>query len=192
MSHFKLCDKVIGLGGFGMVRVVKKITGDNSNQYYALKSLNKEAVLQRTSGPSAVMTELHSLALLKGFDLAKGGDMRYNLRIVHNNRFTETVAKFFFCQIALAVSTCHNSSILHRDIKPENIVMVDNGYVKLTDFGVAKILHDIEDCRSTSGTHGYMAPEIYMGQHRHGTASDWTSTIRYKTTYGMSREFNGN
>lgn len=34
--------------------------------------------------------------------------------------------------------------------------MVDDGYVKLSDFGVAKILPNIEDCRSTSGTHGYM------------------------------------
>ena len=34
--------------------------------------------------------------------------------------------------------------------------MVDDGYIKLSDFGVAKILPNIEDCRSTSGTHGYM------------------------------------
>jgi serine/threonine protein kinase len=34
--------------------------------------------------------------------------------------------------------------------------MVEDGYVKLSDFGVAKILPNIEDCRSTSGTHGYM------------------------------------
>lgn len=34
--------------------------------------------------------------------------------------------------------------------------MTDTGVVKLSDFGVAKILPDVEDCRSTSGTHGYM------------------------------------
>jgi serine/threonine protein kinase len=34
-----------------------------------------------------------------------------------------------------------------------------NGYLMLSDFGVAKILPDINDCRSTSGTHGYMVRE---------------------------------
>lgn len=53
--------------------------------------------------------------------------------------------------------------------------MMESGYVKLTDFGVAKILDDINDCRSTSGTHGYMAPEIYLPLHRQGRASDWFS-----------------
>lgn len=41
-------------------------------------------------------------------------------------------------------------------MKPENILMSEDGYLKLSDFGVAKILPNIEDCRSTSGTHGYM------------------------------------
>lgn len=90
-----------------------------------------------------------------------------------------------------------NSPILlaHTDIKPENILLQANGYLLLSDFGVAKILQDVEDCRSTSGTHGYMviifsnsmtlyfhhklicnfwqAPEIYLPHHRHGTAADW-------------------
>ena len=42
------------------------------------------------------------------------------------------------------------------DVKPENILLHMNGRVKLSDFGVAKILPDIERCCSTSGTHGYM------------------------------------
>ncbi|RYY84853.1 hypothetical protein EON63_08450 [archaeon] len=41
-------------------------------------------------------------------------------------------------------------------MKPENILLHANGKVSLSDFGVAKLLPDIEACRSTSGTHGYM------------------------------------
>lgn len=33
----------------------------------------------------------------------------------------------------------HNNGVLHRDIKPENIVMDENGYVRITDLGIARI-----------------------------------------------------
>ena len=52
------------------------------------------------------------------------------------------------------------TQILISDIKPENILLQANGYLLLSDFGVAKILQDVEDCRSTSGTHGYMVTAI--------------------------------
>ena len=47
------------------------------------------------------------------------------------------------------------------------------GYAKLTDFGVARMPANIEDCRSTSGTHGYMPPELFRQPHSHGPAADW-------------------
>eukprot|EP01034_Spumella_vulgaris_P024508 gene24508-30862_t len=109
-------------------------------------------------------------------DLAPGVDMRYNLRSSPNARFSESAAKIFIAQIFLALDYCHRSSILHRDVKPENILMSESGHLKLSDFGVAKILPNIEDCRSTSGTHGYMAPEIYMHEHIHGTPAEWFAT----------------
>lgn len=102
--------------------------------------------------------------------------MRFNLKASQQGRFSENASKFYFCQIALALDVCHGSYILHRDVKPENIVMTESGYIKLTDFGVAKIISSPpHECNSTSGTHGYMAPEIYMPRHRHSTPSDWFS-----------------
>ena len=170
--------KLLGLGGFGCVRAVKKLTGRDRNTNYALKSLSKHAVLQRSSGVSSVLSELKALALLADapfvcnvhyafqdecflymvLDLAVGGDMRYNLKCSPYYRFSEHRARFYIAQVLLAVEACHQASILHRDVKPENILLKENGYVVLSDFGVAKLLDKIEDCRSTSGTHGYMAP----------------------------------
>jgi serine/threonine protein kinase len=53
--------------------------------------------------------------------------------------------------------------IFHRDIKPENLVFDEFGYLKLTDFGIARF-----DCPSqsldASGTPGYMAPEVLCKQ----------------------------
>jgi serine/threonine protein kinase len=53
----------------------------------------------------------------------------------------------------------HNENVIHRDIKPENIVMEDNGYLRITDMGIARILK-ADNSSDTSGTPGYMAPEV--------------------------------
>ena len=46
-------------------------------------------------------------------------------------------------------------NILHRDIKPENLVIDSQGYLRITDFGIARILRP-NNARDTSGTPGYM------------------------------------
>lgn len=53
----------------------------------------------------------------------------------------------------------HNIGIIHRDIKPENLVIDDDGYIRVTDFGIARIWKP-ENNMDTSGTPGYMAPEV--------------------------------
>ena len=67
----------------------------------------------------------------------------------------------------------HENGILHRDLKPENLVMDSRGYVRITDLGVARIWvpNNAED---TSGTPGYMAPEVIRRQN-HGVAADYFS-----------------
>jgi len=49
----------------------------------------------------------------------------------------------------------HNQGIIHRDIKPENMVFDNNGYLRITDFGIARIWRPENAC-DTSGTPGYM------------------------------------
>lgn len=73
--------------------------------------------------------------------------------------------------IVLGLEYCHTNKIIHRDIKPENLVLDKNGYVKVTDFGIAKI-YEKENSSETSGTPGYMAPEVICGQN-HTYAVDY-------------------
>jgi serine/threonine protein kinase len=71
----------------------------------------------------------------------------------------------------LGLEYMHNENVIHRDIKPENIVMESNGYLRITDMGIAKILRP-ENSQDTSGTPGYMAPEV-MCRQNHGVAVDY-------------------
>ena len=53
----------------------------------------------------------------------------------------------------------HSKKIIHRDIKPENIVIYEDGYLHITDFGIARVARP-ENFTDTSGTPGYMSPEV--------------------------------
>ena len=79
---------------------------------------------------------------------------------------TEYQTQFITAQLILAIGYCHNLGILHRDIKPENILVTQNGYVLLTDFGIAKTpTPNIDNCKSTSGTHAYMVIHSIIQTH---------------------------
>lgn len=58
------------------------------------------------------------------------------------------------CMI-LCLEYLHSKSILHRDIKPENLVFDEEGYMKVTDLGIARVWNP-DNAKDTSGTPGYM------------------------------------
>ena len=95
-------------------------------------------------------------------DYLKGGDLRFHLtRHIH---FSEEQSRFFICNILIALEYIHSQDIIHRDIKPENLVLDKNGYVRITDFGIAKRKSEKNKMKGdTSGTPGYMAPEVMRG-----------------------------
>lgn len=70
----------------------------------------------------------------------RGGELFMHLR--NSTRFPEERAKFYAAQVALAIGHLHSKHIIYRDLKPENILMDEDGYICLTDFGLAKILQD--------------------------------------------------
>jgi serine/threonine protein kinase len=61
--------------------------------------------------------------------------------------------------IFLGLEHMHNNNVIHRDIKPENLVLDKFGYVRVTDMGIARLMRP-ENSQDTSGTPGYMAPEV--------------------------------
>jgi len=73
--------------------------------------------------------------------------------------------------IIIGLEYIHANGIIHRDIKPENLIFDSDGYLKITDFGIARAWSP-ENFQETSGTPGYMAPEV-MCKQNHGIAVDY-------------------
>ncbi|CAD8060184.1 unnamed protein product [Paramecium sonneborni] len=184
---------IIGRGGFGKVwRAEHKKT----KHQYAIKEMQKCKIINKKSIGS-VMNERYLLSNLRHpflvnmhtafqdreslylvMDLMTGGDLRFH--ICKNRKFSEeqTSKKTYFLQqeffvicVLLALEYLHHNTVIHRDIKPENLVFDKNGYLRLTDLGIARIWKPGND-GDTSGTPGYMAPEV-MCRQVHGVASDY-------------------
>ncbi|CAD8054688.1 unnamed protein product [Paramecium sonneborni] len=183
ISNFQFID-AIGRGGFGKVWKVKK---KKNKLFYALKVMSKAKIIQKKSVQS-VINERQLLSNLRhGFlinmqsafqdkeylylvmDLLTGGDLRFHIGRLR--RFNEEQTKFFAACIIIALEYLHQNGILHRDLKPENLVFDSSGYLRLTDLGIARIWKP-ENSGDTSGTPGYMAPEV-MCRHNHGIAVDY-------------------
>ena len=95
-------------------------------------------------------------------DMLSGGDLRYH--ISRYRRFSEEQTRFFIACMIYSLEYIHSNNVIHRDIKPENFVLDDKGYVRITDFGIAK--ENMPDNSSeTSGTPGYMSPEVMRGKN---------------------------
>jgi serine/threonine-protein kinase len=62
-------------------------------------------------------------------------------------------------QICLGLAAAHDSKVLHRDLKPANIMIDGRGRVRITDFGLAGFLDELEGVEARAGTPAYMAPE---------------------------------
>ena len=115
-------------------------------------------------------------------DLLLGGDLRYH--IARKRKFNEEITRFFIACLIHSLEAVHRENIIHRDIKPENLVFDNQGYLRLTDFGVARILA-ADNASETSGTPGYMAPEV-MCRKNHGLAADYfaVGVIAYECMQG--------
>ena len=84
----------------------------------------------------------------------RGGELFFHLK--KDKKFKEQRALFYASQILLALEYLHNQDIIYRDLKPENILLDQDGYVKITDFGLAKVLEKGKLTYSYVGTPDYL------------------------------------
>src|SRR5262249_54053685 len=100
-------------------------------------------------------------------------------------------------QAAGALAAAHAAGIIHRDIKPANIMVRADGYIKVVDFGLAKLSRsafraDVTDPGRVMGTVSYMSPEQALGQAvDHRTDIFSLGVVLYEMATGH-RPFAGN
>lgn len=106
--------------------------------------------------------------------------------------FSEDRAKFYCITVAIGLGHLHSKKIIYRDLKPENILMDEDGYVCLTDFGLAKILDGNEQAYSFCGTPEYLAPEI-LEEKGHAFPVDWWALgiLTYEMIVGFPPFYTG-
>ena len=100
--------------------------------------------------------------------MALGGELFTYLR--EKVKFEEPQAAVYGAMVASAFAYLHARKIAHRDLKPENLLFDAQGYLKLVDFGFAKVIRD--RTWTLCGTPEYLAPEI-ISNKGHNMGADW-------------------
>ncbi|XP_002130190.2 myosin light chain kinase A [Ciona intestinalis] len=98
-------------------------------------------------------------------EFAKGGELFK--RLEKGGKLPEKIAKLYFFQMLSAVKYLHDNEITHRDLKPENILLMSTEepcLIKITDFGMSRLVEEKSLMKTLAGTPSYLAPEI-IKQH---------------------------
>ena len=205
-SNF-ICLALLGQGSFGEVYLVQE---KNTLNYYAMKVLDKKRIEKQNIFKYA-MTERNVLSIINFpfivklnyafqtkeklfllLDYCPGGDLSKQLQI--QTRFSEDKAKFYICEIALALGELHKKDIIFRDLKPDNIVIDKEGHAMLTDFGLSREgVNEKHIAKSFCGSIAYLAPEM-LSRTGHGKAVDWylLGVCFYEMLVGMPPYFSNN
>jgi serine/threonine protein kinase len=179
---------IVGRGADSVVYHARHITGPASE--VAIKvlvnrggsstltdKLRKEALTLVSCRHKYVvrLDDFHSIKDLcyLSMEYAPFGDLsRYISGI--GNKLPANQAATFLQQSLEALDFIHATGVIHRDLKPENILVVNEGQIRLADFGLALLPGDelsVEELRTGVGTFDYLAPEVLDGT-RYDTQSD--------------------
>jgi hypothetical protein len=172
--------EILGLLGKGGMGAVYKARQPSLDRLVALKVLPPSVATgagfaERFNREARALARLSHPNIVAVHDFGQAGPLHYllmelvdgtNLRELEQaGRLTPEQALAIVPQICEALQFAHNEGIVHRDIKPENLLIDKKGRVKITDFGIAKILGapagnvSLTGVKDVMGTPHYMAPE---------------------------------
>ena len=182
ISNYEML-KGLGEGAFGKVYLTRhKAQGT----YWAFKQLKKNEIIKSHqvdhlknecfilySLEHPFIVRMDSFSQDKRYifiimEFVSGGELFKYLRRV--GKFNKIQAAFYGAQVAMIWEYIHSLNVIYRDLKPENLLIDKTGYLKLADFGFAKIVPT--RTYTLCGTPEYLAPEVILNKG-HGKAVDW-------------------
>jgi len=205
ISHYKILSE-IGKGGMGEVYLAQDT---KLNRKVAIKFLSEEfskdsEKLNRFIQEAQAASALNHPNILTVYEIGEAEDTRYiatefiegeTLRDALGKKESVPLNKVLKIgiQVAEALSAAHQAGIIHQDIKPENIMIREDGYVKVLDFGLAKLTETKEKDKISlegetkalvktnpgvvMGTVSYMSPERANGKETDARTDIWSLGI---------------
>ncbi|MCH9648629.1 MAG: serine/threonine-protein kinase [Deltaproteobacteria bacterium] len=205
--------------GSGAMGNVYRARDQKLDRYVAVKVLRPEFAsdperLRRFEGEARSASALNHPGIVHIYDVAESGQTPFiAMELVEGDTFRTKIAVGplpirrlleLACQTADALASAHQQGIIHRDLKPENLMESLDGYVKILDFGLAKLTSPDSDGAGPSslsptatqtgaivGTAGYMSPEQARGQKADHRSDQFSlGLILYEMATGQ-RAFQG-
>ena len=172
--------EIIGVGGMSVVYKAYDNVDDRIVAVKILKEefLNNDDFKRRFKNESKAIALLSHENIVKVYDVNFGEKLQYIVMeyidgitlkefINKQGSITWNDALFFMTQILRAVQHAHDKGIVHRDIKPQNIILLPNGNLKVTDFGIARFSRS--DTKTLTeqaiGSVHYISPEQAKGEY---------------------------
>jgi len=181
----------IGKGTFSTVKLGEHI---KTKQKVAIKILNKDKIkenedLLRVKREIKILSMMDHPNIIKTYKITEspknyyiimeycnGGEL-FNY-IVDKEKLEENEASMFFYQLINALDYIHSLGIAHRDLKPENLLLLDNKFIKIIDFGLSNFFSGEKQLETPCGSPSYAPPEIIKGEKYNGFYIDiWASGI---------------
>ncbi|MGH9317110.1 MAG: serine/threonine protein kinase [Thermoanaerobaculia bacterium] len=194
----------IGVGGFGAVYrgrdpFIKRTVAIKTCQ------LNDQEVKSRFFREAELAGNLHHRNITTIYDFGVENDIPYIVqefltgedldRIIKRGDKMSISRKIdILMAIADGLAYAHRQSIMHRDIKPANIRILEDGAVKIMDFGIAKSLHSESSLTQTGitlGTSAYLAPEQIRGEKLDGRTDIFALGVMAYELLTLRRPFRG-
>ena len=169
-------DKMIGRGGMADVY---HGTDTVLQREVAIKLLTdrSEVVRKRFLREAQSMAHLNHPNIVSVYDAGEDGEQLYIImELIHGKTLKDALheglayprALEVFVDLLEALDYAHKNSVIHRDIKPGNVMLLDDGNVKVMDFGLSRRVSDASDVTQAGeivGTIAYLSPERFLGRN---------------------------
>ena len=181
----------IGIGGMAYVYKAKC---HRLNRLVAIKILKNDFVQneefrRRFNAESQAVAQLSHPNIMSVYDVSRGGDIEYIvMELIDGITLKQYMEKrgqlnwrealHFITQIMRGLSHAHSRGIIHRDIKPQNVMVLRDGSVRVTDFGIACLENSAQTLTQEAlGSVHYISPEQAKGDRADARSDVYSSGV---------------